>query len=261
MCLISLAIEQHPQYPFILVANRDEFFQRPTAPLHFWEDNPDILAGRDMEAGGTWLGIHRSGRWAAVTNYRDPTQPIGELSRGALVVDYLTSHQSANEWCHTLRDRAAKYSGFNLIVGHFLTKEICYFSNRENQIREIPTGMMTFSNGQLEDQWPKMRRLQETFKQQLTLDNLSDTKTLISLLHNTAHAEQHELPQTGIPLDLEQQLSSLFIKPFKTPKNIMYGTRSSAMVALNRNGQVSFIEQTFDENGQLALETHHALEV
>jgi uncharacterized protein with NRDE domain len=157
MCLILFAYRQHTDYKLILTANRDEYFARETASLAYWEDAPDVLAGRDLEKGGTWLGITRRGRFAAITNYRDANHPQKEAdSRGFLVSEYLRGTDSPQQYLKALQMTADRYNGFNLLVGDEHT--LFYFSNREMKISELQPGLYGLSNHLLETPWPKVVR-------------------------------------------------------------------------------------------------------
>ena len=133
MCLILFAYKAHPKYKFILAANRDEFYKRPTASAHFWKEAPNILAGRDLVLGGTWLGVTKTGRFAAVTNFRNPSQLKGKLSRGLLVSDFLRDDDSVFDYMQRLKNDAENYAGFNLLVGNFINDELAYFSNQDRK--------------------------------------------------------------------------------------------------------------------------------
>jgi uncharacterized protein with NRDE domain len=160
MCLILFAYQIHPRYRLVLGANRDEFYARPTAPLDFWQDHPQVLAGRDLEQHGTWMGVTRNGRWAAVTNYRDlRIMKTDAHSRGHLVADFLLSHVPPHAYMRQIATKADQYNGFNLIVGD--SAELVYFSNRERKIRLLGPGLYGLSNHLLDTAWPKVARGKE----------------------------------------------------------------------------------------------------
>ena len=160
MCLIVFAYKLHPKYPFLLLANRDEFYNRPTESLHYWTDAPDIYAGRDLVGGGTWLGITHSGRFAAVTNYREVGAKRGTFSRGNLVSDFLKSNASVDDYLESVKSDSTKFSGFNLLVGTFSeeTSELGYFSNREEKIKILDAGIYGLSNHLLDTPWQKVSK-------------------------------------------------------------------------------------------------------
>ena len=240
MCVIYLAINQRDDFPLILLANRDEYYDRPTAPAAWWDDAPDIFAGRDLVAGGTWLGINRSGRFAAVTNYRDPSAPIGKKSRGHLVSDFLGSTIPNEEYLENVRDDASAYSGFNLLTGEVrgdLT-EIFYYSNRGDEIRRLESGFYGLSNNFLDVPWPKVQRGRERFRDLLRSPSLERDR-FFELLKDESLAEDIELPDTGIGYEREKLLSGIFIK---TP---VYGTRSSSVLTINANFEIELEERMF----------------
>ena len=155
MCLILFGLKSHPKYGLVIAANRDEYYERPTAPAAFWEDVPDLLAGRDLRAGGTWLGITIKGRIAAITNYRDPGFIISNApSRGKLVSDFLLGKEVPLEYLGKLEQKANQYNGFSLIVGQ--KDDLCWFSNREDQPHHIEPGIHGLSNRFLDTPWPKV---------------------------------------------------------------------------------------------------------
>ncbi|HET7656738.1 MAG TPA: NRDE family protein [Bacillales bacterium] len=236
MCLIVFAYRKHPVYRLVMAANRDEFYNRPTAPAHFWNDHPDVLAGRDLEKGGTWMGVTKTGRFAAVTNYRDPSSEKADArSRGELVGGYLSGNQSPHDYLKRIQERASSYNGFNLIVGN---GDSCfYLSNYEGKIRELKPGIYGLSNALLDVPWPKV----ESSKQRLVEcldDDLVQTECLFDLLSDTEQAKDSNLPNTGIELDLERLLSSVLIKSRD------YGTRSSTVMLIDKDLNVTFTERS-----------------
>ncbi|MBD0370277.1 MAG: NRDE family protein [Pyrinomonadaceae bacterium] len=240
MCIILLAHEAHPEYTLVLAANRDEFYGRPTREAHFWKDAPDTLAGRDLERGGTWLGVTRTGRIAAVTNYREPGARIENApSRGLLVSDFLAADEGAYEYLARLQPRASLYNGFNLIVGDGC--ELCYFSNRGGEPQTIRSGVHGLSNHLLDTPWPKVERGREALEKVLESDALS-IEAIFKVLADDARAQDEALPETGVGLELERMLSPLFIE------SQVYGTRSSTVILFNRQGEVIFIERTFNRS-------------
>jgi uncharacterized protein with NRDE domain len=241
MCLILVAWRVHPDYPFVVAANRDEFFARPTAPAAFWKDAPQVLAGRDLEAGGTWMGVTRSGRFAALTNFRDPAQNrSGAPSRGGLVADFLVLDESPQEYLEHIAPRSHECNGFNLLVGDGDT--LWWSSNMGGEARALAPGVYGISNHLLDTPWPKVGAGKTALTQ--ALDGLPDDQTLFELLQDDGIHPDEQLPQTGVPLDWERLLSSAFIK---SPD---YGTRSSTLLCLGRNGWISFDEQTWLKGAQ-----------
>jgi len=240
MCLILLAHHVHPAFPFVVAANRDEWFGRPTAPAGFWADAPEILAGRDLEQGGTWFGVTRRGRFAALTNYRDPAgQRPDAPSRGALVSAFLRSQEAPLDYLQRLRGEAARYNGFSLLVGE--NEVLCYFSNREDGARSLAPGIYGLSNSLLDVSWPKV----ETGKARLAraLDDGPEVTALLALLDDTGVAPQAALPSTGVSDEWERRLSALRIVADG------YGTRSSTALVVGADGVVTFVERSFAADG------------
>ncbi len=235
MCLIVFSYREHSDYRLILAANRDEFYARPTAALMAWEDAPGIIAGRDKLGRGTWLGITRAGRFAAVTNYRDPpvTRPDAP-SRGLLVSDFLRGRDAPRAYMENLRGRAHRYQGFSLLVGDVQT--IYYFCNRDNDVRELGSGTYGLSNRLLDTPWPKVWRAKRALNE-LIRANAVTPAGLLELLMDTRKASDQELPDTGVGLALERQLSPIFIS------GDAYGTRSSTALLITNQGDVSVTER------------------
>lgn len=240
MCVIYLALDQHPGFPLILLANRDEFYARRTLAAHFWADAPDIYAGRDLEAGGTWLGVTRSGRFAAVTNYRDPFAPTGSRSRGELVADFLKSNDGPNNYVAKISRRSDEYSGFNLIVGKISSsgQEVVYYSNRGGVAQQLVSGLYGLSNHLLDTPWPKVIKGKERVRTLLTHSTLESAK-YFEILADKTLAQNDELPSTGIPFDLEKSISAIFIE---TPG---YGTRCSTILTFDNEMQWNLDEKTW----------------
>jgi uncharacterized protein with NRDE domain len=239
MCLILFAYQQHRDYRLVLTANRDEFYERPTAALHFWEDHPQVLAGRDLLQLGTWMGITRSGRFAAITNYREVIAPMADSpSRGDLVADFLTGSASPRSYLKDARAKADQYSGFNLILGD--TQALYYFGNRDGSIRLLEPGLYGLSNRLLDTDWPKVRAGKRQLAAALGPDNGGasriDVPSLMTLLQNQEKAPDSQLPQTGVGIEAERMLAPAFI----TSRD--YGTRSSSVLLIGRNDQVDFRE-------------------
>lgn len=242
MCLLVLAWKLHPKYRLVLAGNRDEFHARPAAPLSWWQDDPRILAGRDLKAGGTWLGVARSGRFGVVTNYRDLQAPIeGAPSRGQLVPRFLTGATSPKEFLDDLRGAAPRYSGFNLLVGG--ERALYYFSNRgDSAPQALSPGIYGLSNHALDTPWPKLARTRARFETALREPDVS-AETLFELLANREPAADADLPSTGLPLDWERVVSAPFIVHER------YGTRCSTVLLVERTGRTVLQERRFDASG------------
>ncbi|MBW1819114.1 MAG: NRDE family protein [Deltaproteobacteria bacterium] len=239
MCLILLAHKIHPSYRLILAANRDEFYDRPTAPAAFREDAPDVLAGRDQRAGGTWLGITRTGRLAAITNYRDPASIKDHApSRGELVSNFLLGTDPPKIYLRRLDGKADEYNGFNLILGD--GQALYWYSGRAGEIRALEPGIYGLSNHLLDTPWPKVARGKEALRRLLAEQGSVSPEALFALLSDRSRPDDADLPDTGVGLELERLLSPLFIT---SPD---YGTRSSTILTIDERERVHFSERTFN---------------
>ena len=237
MCLIAVALHVAPAVPLVVAANRDEWRDRPAAPLAWWTDHPDILAGRDLQAGGTWMGVSRGGRFAAVTNFRDPWgRGANRRSRGELVTSYLVGTEAPRDFLATLAARASEYSGFNLVVGD--ARELVYFGSREGVVRAIEPGIHALSNHLLDQPWPKVQRARAALSAAP-----SDEAALFAMLADRTPARDAELPDTGVGLDWERRLSP----PLITGSD--YGTRASTVLRIRPDGNVHVEERTIDAAG------------
>lgn len=243
MCLILIAYRYHPRYPLLVAANRDEFHDRPTAPLGFWEDIPQIVAGRDLKEGGAWMGIDRTGRFAAITNYRDPSRVLPDApSRGHLVSDFLRSAEPARVYLDRLASKASAYNGFNLVLGD--AGGLFYYSNRGGELRALAPGLYGLSNHLLDTPWPKLERGRRALRQLLDRQPDPTPDELLELLTDRALAPDSDLPHTGVPLEWERWLSAIFIA---APG---YGTRSSTALRVDAGGQAWLVETTWADGGR-----------
>jgi uncharacterized protein with NRDE domain len=245
MCLILIANRADPRYPLMVAANRDEFFRRPTAAADYWLDAPNVLGGRDIEKGGTWLAIARDGRWAAVTNFRDGIKSApGTRSRGELVANFLVESLPPEAYLSAVQPVADRYPGFNLLAGN--QHGLHYLSNRQREPRMLGPGIYGLSNALLDTSWPKVDRgkiaLRAALSESTGCDGLIET--LLNALSDRTVSEDHELPNTGIAKDLEKRLSAAFIG---IPG---YGTRASTVLLIARDGEVHFRERSFGEHGE-----------
>ncbi|NJM26041.1 MAG: NRDE family protein [Bacteroidia bacterium] len=238
MCLIFMGLNAHPRYKLVVAANRDEFYQRKTAPLHQWDDHPEIIGGRDMEAFGTWMGMNRNGKLSMVTNFRDPANinPVAP-SRGKLVTDFLLGQVPAGDYMNNLAPAGKTYNGFNLIAG--TADELFYFSNYGNGIMQIPAGIHGLSNHLLDTPWPKVRRGVPKMQALLETEELA-TQPFFDLLYDDGIAPDDQLPDTGVGIERERMLSSMFIK---TPN---YGSRCSTVLLIDRQNKVTYAERVFN---------------
>ncbi|WP_078428448.1 NRDE family protein [Alkalihalobacterium alkalinitrilicum] len=239
MCLINFAYKCHPQFDLILAANRDEFFIRPTEQAGYWTEFPGLIAGKDLEQGGTWLGITTNGKIAALTNYREVREKSNEKSRGGLVLDYLKSEIDPVEYLKIVKEFKDNYLGFNLLSG--TVEDLYYFSNRENVIRKLEPGIHSVSNALLNTSWPKVERGKTLIEQAIKEEQGDLVARLLASLTNDEKAEEQYLPNTGVGLELEKQLSSVFINMGG------YGTRCSTVVTISKSKQVTFCERTYVE--------------
>lgn len=248
MCLIALAWKLHPDYPLVLVANRDEAHARPAAPMAFWKDEPDLCAGRDLREGGTWLGLHRAGRLAAVTNVRDHTLlQTNPRSRGALTTDFLRAASSAEDYARRCAVDAQLYGGYNLLLWD--GADMFYASNRPAAIaRPLAPGLHGLSNAQLDTPWPKVCRAQAAMRHWLD-SRLRGWDALLDAMADEHEAPDAELPETGVGLERERMLSPPFIR---TPE---YGTRCTAVVRVDRHGHAEMFERRFDSTGAVSGES------
>lgn len=248
MCTLFLAIDSHPIYDLILIGNRDEFLNRPTAAAAWWKDEPNIFAGRDLKAGGTWMGISKNGRFASLTNYRDPhnLRPDAK-SRGDLVKDFLNGDISPQDYCDALQEEAHLYNDFNLLVGD--RKQTSYFSNKQaHSIPPLAAGFYGLSNALLDTPWPKVANNKLLFEDLVKNNSEFPIEKGFQLLQNPQIYPDAELPQTGVPLALERSLSALFIA---LPT---YGTRVSTIILREKTGKMYMQERSYYEEGKLKMD-------
>jgi uncharacterized protein with NRDE domain len=235
MCLIVFAWKLIPQCPLVMAANRDEFFERPTQPASWWEDAPDVYAGRDLQAGGTWLGTDKRGRFAALTNIRNGHAARAEArSRGELVANYLRGDLEAKAYLQALRDTAAEYNGFNLLVGD--ATSAYWFSNQADDAeRALEPGIYGLSNGELDSPWPKVLRAKAQFASLLC--QAAPDEAYFEMLADTTPANDSRLPDTGVSLEWERLLSPICIE------SPAYGTRASTILRVHASGDSQLVEK------------------
>ena len=240
MCLILVVWRRHPQYPCLIAANRDEFHSRAAEPAHWWHDRPLILAGRDLVAGGTWLGITRTGRFAALTNYRSPQHRRTDVpSRGSLVTDSLESQGTALDDLGGLQRVGPGYNGFNLIYSD--GQSLAVHESVPQVGRVLAPGIYGLSNHVLDTPWPKVERAKARLH--ALLDQNIDPSSVLELLRDDRPARDEDLPGTGMSLEWERLLSSAFIRGSD------YGTRCSTIIRIDQQGKVYFDEWTWDASG------------
>ncbi|PRB84278.1 NRDE family protein [Pseudomonas sp. MYb185] len=238
MCLIAFAWQVSGR-PLVLLGNRDEFHPRPTRAATLWneEGHPELLAGKDLEAGGTWLGVTRSGRFAALTNIRSPQARRGPRSRGKLVLDYLTGDMSPGDYMASLSGDLTDYAGFNLLAGN--VTELWHLNSQEGHAQALKPGIYGLSNASLNSPWPKLQALCQGLEQRLGADN----ETLLELLKDSREYPDEQLPDSGVGLEWERRLSATFILGED------YGTRACSLLSIDADGSITFVEQSFGPLG------------
>ena len=238
MCLIVFAWRPGHAQPLVVAANRDEFYARPSLPLAPWPEAPQVYAGRDLEAGGTWLGVGANGRFAALTNIRDPHRPPGRKSRGDLVARFLTGEMPIDDYLADVVDRSLEYGGFNLLVGN--PHELWHFNQRESEAVMLAPGVYGLSNAGLDTPWPKLLKARAALSE--VLDD-PQPQALLALLNDAQTAPFAELPDTGVGLATETLLSSVFIA------SQSYGTRASTALIVQADGTRHIVERSFGPYG------------
>jgi uncharacterized protein with NRDE domain len=237
MCLIVFANNIHKDYKLIFAANRDEFYYRQTKEAHFWNDHPELLAGKDLQAGGTWMGINKSGKFAAITNYRDMKSIKDNApTRGNLTLDYLVSDITPEEYFSKIINNLKKYNGFNLIIGDI--DNLFYFSNIKPELIKIEPGIHGLSNAFLDTKWPKVEKSKMRLAEAINSNQVNE-KRLMKILDDKIFVKDENLPDTGAGKELERVLSSVFIKTEK------YGTRCSTVLLVDQQNNVTFVERIY----------------
>jgi uncharacterized protein with NRDE domain len=240
MCLVLVAHRVHPGLPLIVAANRDEFHARPAQKMHWWVEKPDIIAGRDLQAGGTWLGVHRSGRFAAVTNFRDAVPPSGRrLSRGHLVTAFLESDRSPLDFVRSIDGR--RYAGFNLLVADL--EELAYLSNRDGASGELSPGIYGVANATLDTPWPKVEGTKAELARLIATGDVNETE-LLRLLDDRRRAPARDVHSGRLPFEKAHALSAPFIV---LPD---YGTRCSTVLTRDLENRVRISERRFSPDGR-----------
>lgn len=236
MCLIIFAYKTIPGYELIFASNRDEFYNRPTEQAKFWEEDCNILAGKDLKQGGTWMGISKTGKFAALTNFRDKSlDKKNPKSRGFLVKDFIAGTGTSENYKSALKDELENYSGFNLLT--YDRSNFIYINNKNCEVEKLSPGFYGLSNGLLDENWFKVEKSKTAF-QKIVNVNPEDQRAVFNLLKDNEKAPDQRLPDTGIGKLIEKQVSSIFIK---TP---IYGTRCSTFLSIRDNGEVRFVEET-----------------
>lgn len=241
MCIVLLDWQPDTATPLRMAANRDEFHARPAQAAR-WRG--DVFCGVDLSAGGTWLGIHRQGRFAVVTNFREPItrQPGGERSRGMLPQAFLESDQSPETFCRDLQHEQHRYGGFNLLVGN--SASLWYMGNRGAPPRPLSAGLHGLSNGLLDDPWPKVQRAKTNLQQAVGQGGSLDQ--LLSVVNDRYQPAEETLPDTGVGRELERLVAPVFIQ------SLQYGTRASSAVIVHADGTARMREQCWNPDGTAA---------
>lgn len=257
MCLLSIAYQSKPEISLVVVSNRDEFYRRPSLPMHWWSGD-NILAGRDQQAGGTWLGLTRTGRFAAVTNFRDlhksTKSQTNLLSRGGLVTEFLSSEQDSFKWADSKSKGLKNYNPFNLVI--FDGKNLAYLNNQDNTAKTLQPGIYGLSNHYINSPWPKVDYARSTLDSLIKNKpvNQSAMPSLLGALSSQKVYEANLLPDTGLPQEIESLLSS----PFIVSKD--YGTRASTALIISSSGGVIVAEQSY-KNGRYCKLNKFAFEI
>lgn len=242
MCLLTFAYRCHPDYSLILLANRDEFYARPTRDMHCWEQNT-VLAGQDLEQGGTWLGLSRNGGFASVTNVRDARNPHpGTRSRGHLTKDYLLGNADAASYLRQLAPQQAEYGAYNLLLGD--RHGLHYSSNKHPHSMQLSPGLYGLSNAALDTPWPKLLAARARLGGAIESGALAPDQ-LLALMQDAEIAEDHLLPDTGVSYAWEKKLSACFIR------SESYGTRATTLLLQQPDGNTEVYERTFDATGMV----------
>ena len=240
MCLAALALDVHPSYALVVAANRDEYHARPTAPAHWWEEG--LLAGRDLHAGGTWLGVTRDGRFALLTNFRDPARTDPDApSRGTIVPDVLVDGRGIEGALQRILNDGARYNGFNVLAGTF--HHAAWGSNRGERMKTLGRGSYGLSNALLDSPWPKVVRTRRALDAWVQ-GGEREIEPLFEALGQRGLADDAQLPSTGVEIAWERRLSAPFIV------SDVYGTRSSTVFTIDREGNARLVERSFDADGE-----------
>lgn len=250
MCIITFQMNEHPKYKLMIAANRDESYARPSQQAHYWQDAPQLLAGKDLKAGGTWLGITKTGKFAAITNYRDVKTMYNKYpkSRGDILTDYLLGSDSPDMFVKTLRQSRHEYGGFNVLLGTI--DRLLYYSPQLDETEVIQKGVHSISNAHLHSNWPKMQRAKTALAETPENEPNEIIQALLRQLADRHQAETTDLPDTGISLTLEEKLSSIFIETDG------YGTKCSTVLLITHDNQVEFVERTYLEDKSKYKDVH-----
>lgn len=238
MCLVVWALAAHPQYRLIVAANRDEFYARPTEVSKWWADHNNLLAGRDLQGGGTWMGVTRGGRFAVITNFREPSsEKKRATTRGRLVEQFLRSEEAPDKYVQAVVSQGESYNGFNLIVAD--PSRMAYVTNTQPGWSWVEPGIYGLSNHRLDTPWPKVARAKKRFSEILR-SNEPDTDAIMDMMSDRETAPDKDMPVTGVGIEWERKLSPVFIQ---MPH---YGTRTTTIFMEDHTGRCTWIERTWD---------------
>jgi len=253
MCLLLIAYKRHPNYKLIVAANRDELHERPTEPAHFWTEDNSLLAGKDLKENGTWMGITKNGRFAALTNYRDMSSIKADApTRGKLVSNFLLGKTETADYHKILLTKAKLYNGYNLIIGN--VDNLFYFSNISMEFKKLEVGIYGLSNHLLDTPWPKVTKAKREFTQILENEQPSEEE-IFSLLYDSTKFPKKDLPKTGLSKEMEMLVSPIFTVTEK------YGTRSSTVILINNDNTISFTEKSFDAKKEDFNRSHFSFNI
>lgn len=254
MCLLLIALNAHPDYKVVIAGNRDEHYQRPTAPAAFWEEAPNLLAGKDLVAGGTWLGITRQGRFAGITNYRNPAWlKKNAPSRGKLTQDFLFSDDSPLDYILSRSPEMDRFNAFNLILGR--PDAFYWYSNIAKDPLRLSPGIYGLSNHLLDTPWPKVVRTKKALEKLLGKGGPLAPEEIFLLLADRSIAEDRDLPDTGVGIEFERVLSAVLIR---SPD---YGTRSSTLLWIDTQDRVTFMERSFEQDADRFTTQHFQFQI
>jgi len=254
MCLLLIALHAHPEYRLIIAANRDEFYDRPAAPAHFWKEAPSLLAGKDLRGGGAWLGITKKGRVAALTNVRNPSLfKDGAPTRGKLVSSFLKEDESPPDYLNKIDRNGRDFNGFNLIAGD--VAHLWWYSNRSDKVVAVPSGVHGLSNHFLDTPWPKVTFGKRGLSKLLSNEEDPSPLLFFDLLSDRTCPFDGDLPDTGVGLEWERILSPVFIK------SPTYGTRCSTVITIDNRGGVTFLEKTFYPKNEVPTLIRYEFEI
>ncbi len=269
MCLILTSWQSHPDYPLVVLANRDEFYDRATDAMHWWDDHPHILAGRDRAdvqgEPGTWMGLSKLGRFAALTNVRAPSEKNPDAkTRGEISAQFLKARVSPEQFIQEKATQFNRYNGFNLLVADVSVQNpsLLWLSNRVQMGKSLrhrkvmnpqalKPGVYGLSNGMLDSPWPKVQHRIGAFAQLLAMDTgqFKRAENYLGIMSDMTQAPDEYLPETGVSYEWEKVLSSAFIR---TPN---YGTRATSLIRVRRDGQYEVLEKRFDANGEIGTQS------